>query len=328
MAVTDAPATESVAPNAGERRWRLIRRWSAAGYFAGLVAFCVLVGIPTSREDLLIVILLGLAVRCLGRGWRSYGRVLLDWLPFTAVLLIYDYTRGIADTVGAATHVRAPLDADLWLFHGTLPTYWLQQHFYIPGDTRWYDAIETLVYTSHFLATPIAAVILWVRNRERWLSFISRVIALSFAGLATYVFYPAAPPWYAAKEGLADPVVRISSRGWAELGLSHVGSLLAGAQASVNAVAAMPSLHTASATLIALFFIPRARWWLKIPLACYPLLMGLALVYSAEHYVVDLLFGYVYGVAVTLVAVWLERRLAARGVGRGAGTAQELATTR
>ncbi|HEY2174102.1 MAG TPA: phosphatase PAP2 family protein [Mycobacteriales bacterium] len=313
MAGSSVEADErSAADEAHERRWRTIRRRAVVGYALVLVIFIVTVGVPEDREGLLLWILAALGIRCLGRGWASFRRVLIDWLPFTAVLIAYDYTRGIADNLGIATHVIEPAHADMWLFHGVLPTYWLQQHLFVPGHPRWYDAVVTLVYTSHFLVTPIAAVILWVRNRQRWVGFITRIIVLSLAGLLTYVLYPMAPPWYAARAGLIEPVRRISSVGWQVLGLNHAGSVLAGAQASVNAVAAMPSLHTATATLIALYFIPRAPWWGKILLACYPLLMGLALVYSGEHYVLDLLFGYVYAVVVMVVVGAGERWWAGR----------------
>jgi membrane-associated phospholipid phosphatase len=93
----------------------------------------------------------------------------------------------------------------------------------------------------------------------------------------------------------------------------HAGNLLASAQAQVNDVAAMPSLHTATATLIALYFLPRVKhWWLKVPLAIYPFAMGWALVYSGEHYLVDLLFGYVYGIVITIAAVYIRRWWQAR----------------
>ena len=32
---------------------------------------------------------------------------------------------------------------------------------------HWYDALITLVYTSHFLATPVLAAVLWLRDRTR-----------------------------------------------------------------------------------------------------------------------------------------------------------------
>lgn len=319
---------DRLASTGGSRdgRWRLIRRGCGIAYFAVLIGYCVIVGIPEDRYGLLTWTVIGLVIRGLGRGWRSLLQILLDWLPFTAALVAYDYTRGIADNLGIHTHVTGPLHADLWMFHGTLPTYWIQQHIYHPGSPRWYDAAETLIYTSHFVATPVVAVILWIRNRRAWLAFIGRILALLVAGLATYILYPAAPPWYAARHGLTDPVVRISSRGWLYLHWQHAGTLVRAGQAGVNNVAAMPSLHTATATVIALFFIPRIRWWPgKILLGCYPILMGLTLVYSAEHYVVDLLFGYLYGILVTVGAVLVQRWWAGRrtteGVSEGSAAA-------
>ena len=319
MSVAPSPvesqSTEVNGDPARERQWQIVRRWAAVVYFIALILFSIFVGVPEDREGVLLWIVMGLGTQCLGRGWRSFLRILLDWLPFTAALVLYDYTRGIADNLGIATNVWGPIHADLWLGHGTMPTYWLQQHLYHPGQPHWWDAAETLIYTSHFLVTPIAAVILWLRNRREWLIFIGRIIALSFAGLATYILYPAAPPWMASRDGLIDPIVRISSRGWLELHWQHAGNLLSSAQAQVNAVAAMPSLHTATATLVALYFIPRVRWWWKIPLVLYPFAMGWALVYSGEHYVVDLLFGYVYGIVITVASVfvyrWWQRRKAA-----------------
>jgi membrane-associated phospholipid phosphatase len=67
----------------------------------------------------------------------------------------------------------------------------------------------------------------------------------------------------------------------------------------------MPSLHTAFATLIALFVITRLRTRWRFALLLYRLLMGLALVYLAEHYVVDLVAGVIYAVAVQVgVTPW------------------------
>ena len=44
------------------------------------------------------------------------------------------------------------------------------------------------------------------------------VLALSAAGLATYVLYPAAPPWLAAQDGVIEPIHRLSGAGWDVLG--------------------------------------------------------------------------------------------------------------
>ena len=77
-------------------------------------------------------------------------------------------------------------------------------------------------------------------------------------------------------------------------------------------MAAVPSLHAAYALLIALFLWPLARGAWRIPLAAYPVAMGFALVYTAEHYVVDVLLGWVYAAAATVAVMAVARRLALR----------------
>jgi len=306
-----AQAVPPAAEDAGrdERRWHRIRRYAAAGYAAALVVVVVVAGVPTDRGSLLLIILAGIGIPCLGRGWRAFGRALLDWLPFTAVLVVYDVSRGIADGLGMPLHVSDVAAADRDLFGGTVPTVWLQQHFLDPGSPHWYDALATLIYTSHFIATPVVAAVFWLRSRDVWKGFISRVIVLSLAGLVTYVLFPAAPPWYAAREGVIEPVIRASSRGWLWLHVNHAGNLLSEGQAASNPVAAMPSLHTAFATLIALYVGSRLRSRWRLLLALYPLAMGLALVYLGEHYVVDLAAGVVYAVGVHFAMnAWTRRR--------------------
>jgi membrane-associated phospholipid phosphatase len=295
--------------SADELRWRRIRRRVAWIYFALLVAIVILVGVPTDRFSLLLIILAGLGITCLGRTWRAFGRVLLDWLPFTLVLVVYDVSRGLATLVGLPLHESDVAAVDRTLFFGTVPTVWLQEHLLRPGSPQWYDALATLIYTSHFLATPIVAAVLWLRDRARWLAFITRVIALSLAGLITYVLFPAAPPWYAARDGVIGPAIRASARGWIWLHLNHAGNLLSEGQEAANPVAAIPSLHTAFATIIALFVAQRlhSRWrWL---VALYPIAMGCALVYLGEHYVVDVVSGVIYALGVHfLVNLWERRR--------------------
>jgi membrane-associated phospholipid phosphatase len=111
--------------------------------------------------------------------------------------------------------------------------------------------------------------------------------------------------------------VRLSTAGWNAIGLHSAANTLNGLQINAaNPVAAMPSLHTAYAMMAVSFFLPvaRKRWW-PILLA-YPLAMTFTLVYSAEHYVIDVLVGWLY-VALTFTAVgfgerWWSRRKADR----------------
>lgn len=90
-------------------------------------------------------------------------------------------------------------------------------------------------------------------------------------------------------------------------------ALLDEGQASVNLVAAIPSLHAGLSLAIALFLWNRiGRRWRPV-LVAYVLTMAFTLVYSAEHYVIDILLGWTLAVAVT----WLLSACGAAGLGDG-----------
>lgn len=279
--------------------WRRARLAGYGVYLVVLVRILIIDGVPTGRLSLAILIVVALLLSSVGRGWRRAVQVVADWLPFTAVLLLYDRTRGVADSLGIALHERDIVQAERWLFGGTEPTVWLQQHLYNPSHVYWYDALCTLVYTSHFLASPILAAVLWLRDRARWVRYSSRVVVLAAAGLVTYCVFPEAPPWLAARDGVSPPVARLSARGWTWFDLGNVKQTLAAAQSDgSNAVAAMPSLHVAFATLVALTIGSRLRSRRRFLLALYPAAMGFTLVYCGEHYVLDLIAGVAYALAV------------------------------
>ena len=319
----DLPVTPTVDRElAGGRDWSRVRLAAFGVYALALVLLVVLNGVPTQRPLVVSIVVTALALTAIGEGWHRLKQVLVDWVPFAIVLLLYDRTRGLAHGLSVPLHEKDIVQAEEWIFGGTTPTVWLQQHLYDPATVHWYDALCTLVYTSHFLATPVLAAVLWIRNRRSWLRFISRVIVLSLAGLVTYIAFPEAPPWMASQHGLIAHVDRLSPRGWAWFGFDSVGDLLEKAQNSPdsNPVAAMPSLHVAFAVLVAIFVgtalrrrLPRLRWLL----ALYPLAMGFTLVYDGEHYVLDLVFGVLYALATHVALTRWEARRHARAVGAG-----------
>ena len=78
-------------------------------------------------------------------------------------------------------------------------------------------------------------------------------------------------------------------------------------------MAAVPSLHTAFALLIAITLWPVAPRRLRPLVALYPLAMGFTLVYTGEHYVFDVLLGWIYTAAAVLagralLGWWSARR--------------------
>jgi hypothetical protein len=271
--------------------------------------FIVTRGLPLDRLWQALWIIAGITAAMAGRPISDYFRVLRDWSLFFAVLLLYDHTRGIADTLGMPLHVSDIAAVEKAMFGGIMPSEWLQNHLYDPAHLHWYDVALSLVYLSHFCTIWIIGAVIYVRSREAWGGYARRALGLSVAGLLTYILVPAAPPWWAANAGVIGDVERISSQGWTSLGLHGASAALESAQAGVNRVAALPSLHAAFALLVVLILWPHTRAGaLRGVLVLYPLAMGLALVYFGEHYVADVILGWIYVVVVVLLARTYERQ--------------------
>lgn len=332
-------------------------RWTAIAVWAVAMLYWInRVGLTFDRNTLIIYVCGGLLAASIGR--RSALSVLRDWLPFAATLVVYDLTRGAADALGRPTEWHLPLDVDRWMF-GVQPTVWLQSQLKEPFPP-WWEVGVSLVYVSYFLLPWAVAGLLWLRDRVAWREFAVQFVGISFIGLTCFIAYPAAPPWAASQctaaevvggpsnpgcinekvgtitsggmLGKVDPrhggaapyAERIATRGWNGLGIPQAKALIDEGQAGVNEVAAVPSLHAAVAGLLTVFFWPRVRRRWRPLLAAYSLAMGFALVYSAEHYVFDILLGWAVTAAVTIGFAWWQRRRQAGSDRQQSGSHREV----
>jgi PAP2 superfamily len=281
--------------------WAAARPYALALYFVALVAWSARYGVPVQRELVILWTCGALACASIGRPPREILQLVLDWLPIVVVLWAYDLSRGAADSLGIGAHVHPMIDFDRFVFGGEVPTEWLQAHLYDPTALSGWNVFFTLVYTSYFVVPYALAGVLWARDRLAFLRYARRLVTLSLAGLATYIAFPAAPPWMAGQMGDLGEIHRTTSRGWEILG-TGTASLFSEGQAGVNLVAAVPSLHSGITMLVALFFWGRVRPWLRPLLMLYPLAMGLTLMATGEHYFFDVVLGWLYAGAV--VAGW------------------------
>jgi hypothetical protein len=230
------------------------------------------------------------------------------------VLTVYLYSRGVADDLGfVGVHVTEPIAVDRWMFGGTLPTEFLQGKLCgNPCDPtrsgRWYDAVLTTVYYSHFVVALTIASVLWLRDRSAWVQYMRRYLSLNVLALVGYITYPMAPPWLAAQDGFTSGhVARLTGRGWYELSEGNFHQKLS---AVGNPVAAMPSLHAGISLFVALYGVSLLRRPWRWLLLLYPLAMSFMLVYYAEHYVIDIVAGFAAaGVVMWGCAVWERGRI-------------------
>ena len=287
-------------------------------------------GFPTGREVLTGWVLLFLLAACGGdvRVWRK--AVVRDWLPLLAVLFAYDLLRGLANEIGgtlfglvkyrsnpdlvsstARAHMTEPIDLDKAMFGGHVPTVWLQQRYYNPGVAHWYDRVAVPVYLSHFLVSLGLAIVLWCVNYRLFRSYVTALVTLTLVTLATYVLYPAVPPWMAGLNGYLPDVHRVVEGTLGTLGGETLNTVVEKGAAYSNPVAAMPSLHAAIPMMLLLFFWPEVRARGRVFLATYTGLMAVTLVYAGEHYVTDVLLGWIYAAATVIGVRVLTRRAVA-----------------
>jgi hypothetical protein len=221
---------------------------------------------------------------------------LRDWTPFVLLLLGYEYLRGLAPSVGLDVNVWPMIEADRFLFGGTLPTVELQRIFYDPDNLHIYDYAAFFMYAMHFVLPLAFAFFLWLTNRRVFRLFAYSIVALSYLSFLTYVLFPAMPPWMAAELGYIPHVYKVFDDSLAAV--SQNGSIpVVYDFLNPNPVAAVPSLHAAWPMLVLLFIVGHygKRY---LPILIYPLAVWLTIVYTGHHYVIDAIAGIAYAALV------------------------------
>jgi membrane-associated phospholipid phosphatase len=241
-----------------------------------------------------IVLLIAIAALATGR----VRQFLKDWSIFLIILLAWQVLSGMSRHFGhLKPHVTEMIDLDRLLFFGHLPTLWLQHHFYTPGHLQWYDIGAAVLYMMHFALPMIFAFALWYWRRPVFLEFMVAFLILGLAGFATFVLYPAAPPWIAADWWHHfSHVYRIFGTATKVFGPHQSFSTLyqwMWKHTGWDLFGAVPSEHAAFPFLCFLYarrVWPRAGWLLLGYCAC----VWVAVVYLGEHYVTDVIVGVLY----------------------------------
>ncbi|HLZ71293.1 MAG TPA: phosphatase PAP2 family protein [Dehalococcoidia bacterium] len=288
---------------AQERHRRLL--WLVQGAYIVLFTAWLLDSHTWPAADVVACFLLIFAIFTM-RGVRF----LRDWAPFMVLLLAYVALPGVTPGLIGRAHVQFPIDTDRWLFgwftHGELPTTWLQQQLWQDGRLHWYDYLAAFLYLMHFITPLVVAFVFWMRDRALYWRFVRSYLLLMYAGFATYLIYPMAPPWWASDLHRIPYVVRVLGNvQWA--GVSDPIIFLS-KYFHVDPVAAMPSMHGAFPVLVWLVLwrvYPRWGWATVL----YPIGMAFAVVYPGEHYAIDIIAGWLYAI-VAFALVW-------GGLGRG-----------
>lgn len=280
--------------NAQHRHWRIVA--TVEVLYALLFSGWLIYSHTYPAPDLVAIFLLLFAFLA-ARGFSF----LRDWSPFILLLLAYVGLTGLQTGLAQHAHLQFPINADRAIFRGVLPTTWLQSHLWRPPRARWYDYLAVVLYPLHFVVPLVVAFVLWMWRKRFYWRFVASYLLLSYAGFVTYVLYPMAPPWWAANAGRIPPVASIIDQ--VQFGVVVNPVVLATQFFKPNPVAAMPSIHAAFPVLVWLVtwrVWPRFGWALVL----YPLGVAFAVVYLGEHYVIDVLAGWLYA-AIAFALVWV-----------------------
>ena len=192
--------------------------------------------------------------------------------------------RSLAPRLYSRVHVSEPYQGELtvfgWMANGDIPAFALQSWRADHAGEFLMVAAEVMLgaaYASFFIAPIVLMAILWWKLKDRRLFWrFSCLLNLhNFMALATFVLYPAAPPWYFQMYGAIQPTDTAYGQ-VAAGGLVHLDEMFnMGLFTTVwgsfnqNYFAAVPSLHAAWPVVVAMFTLlafGRKAW----PIIIYP----------------------------------------------------------
>ncbi|HEY3199948.1 MAG TPA: phosphatase PAP2 family protein [Actinomycetes bacterium] len=154
--------------------------------------------------------------------------------------------------------------------------------------------------TMHFIVTIAVLVWMWFSYPGRYRPLRRVLYATNMVALLGFWLLPLAPPRFLSGEGFIDTVVKHGTWGtWASADVASYS----------NQYAAMPSMHCAWSLWCGLIIATLAkRHWVKALGIAYPVATGFVVVATGNHFVLDIVGGYVaLGLAFAIQALIFKR---------------------
>jgi hypothetical protein len=226
--------------------------------------------------------------------WWKIGRELLYVGLFE---YLYELIRGSVVQSGALATRHAlwvvDLEQSLGLFQERrIQSVFLHSHGLVQVFNLYYGG-------THFLVPAATLIWLAVRHPPAYLRARTLLAVTTAVGFVCFWLFPVAPPrLLPLRYDIVDTIRHLSgSRVEASL-MDRAG----------NAYAALPSLHMAWAVWCTLALYPLLRRrWTRVVAVAYPILTGLVVVATGNHFVLDC----IAGTALILAVAWALERLRA-----------------
>jgi membrane-associated phospholipid phosphatase len=245
-------------------------------------------------------------------------RLFVGLLPMGLLGLVYDAMRWVKDVGVTPDRVHLcdlrAIDAHIASVtvageRGTVHD-WVQAHPSLP-----LDLLCSIPYGTFIFFVVGFAVVLYVKDYARMRLFGWVFLAVNLAGFTTYHLYPAAPPWYFHAHGCTVDLAARSSEGVnlarvdAYLGIHYFRGFYGRAS---DVFGAMPSLHVSYPALVVLFGWPVLKWPGRVFTIGFACAMCFAAVYLDHHWIIDVILGLAYALAIYALAVLAVRAWAWR----------------
>ncbi len=242
--------------------------------------------------------------RIFPRGPRDFGLQVSIWLGF---LLLYQVARGVADRGAEEAFANGRLLIDAERALTGLVEVDIQRLVLGAGDGL-VQALNWTYWNSQF--TVIGLALLWVyfARNESFLRFRNLLLLANVLGLIGFMAMPTAPPRLFPGHGFVDTLATAS-------GVNQGSGLI---QLASNQFAAMPSLHSADALIVAIVLIPLVKTRLgKLLWALWPAWVWFTVMATGNHFWLDIAAGVALAAATFALMAYVERRLAQRGTAYG-----------
>ena len=232
------------------------------------------------------------------RSRSGVSRVAIEAVVVTFAALLYFFVRGLMETRVSLAFDNADriisIERALGIFHEP----WLQQQVL---DIGWLATLANRIYIfGHW--PVIAATLSWLvwKQREHFATYRSALLISGAIGLVFFVLFPVAPPRFLADHGFIDTVT-----------LHTNAYRVLQPPAFTNQYAAVPSLHVGWNLLMGIAIVRHSsNRWAKGFGWTMPLVMWLATVVTANHYIVDGIAGSLVALAGLGLAILFQRRRA------------------
>jgi hypothetical protein len=236
-----------------------------------------------------------LQARVLPQGWLDALRQLS---LFAAAYFGYRLVRGLVegDANAAFAHARDLISIERGMHVFVEPSIqaWASGSHFVMVLTSW------LYVNAQGSITIGALLYLYVRHNHNFYFVRNMFLVAMGIALVGYMVFPTAPPRFMPEWGFMDTVADVTP--------VNVSGKSASMTALFNPYAAVPSMHIAFALMIAW---PLARLVrssaARVMWIVYPFVMTFVIVVTANHFILDALFGALTAGASAYGASWLAR---------------------